>query len=482
TAMRFLCVLAFVLTAFRQARAKAVFAHFMVSNAQNYTLSDWADEIKLAQAAHIDAFALNTAYDQGDGRQYDLAFSAASSAGFKLFFSFDYAGNGPWPASEVLSILKKFKGSSAHFLHNNKPFVSTFEGPGSASDWINIKAQTNCYFVPDWSSLGAKPAMELAGGVADGLFAWSAWPWGNKDMDTFVDASYITYLSGKPYMMPVSPWFYTNLPGYDKNWLWRGDSLWADRWGQVLYVQPEWVEIISWNDYGESHYIGPVRSKALGAMRTGRAPIDFVADMPHDGWREILPFAIDMYVRNITTIASEKLVFWYRKQPAAACDSGMTTGNTASQLQLEFAPTDVSQDRVFYAAVLGSSATVSVTIGGITQTGTWSKSPEDGVGLYSGSVPFNGNLGDVVVTISRGGGSTLSGSGVAISAQCGTGGLANWNAWVGSASGGAVADPTPTSMDDQVCINGTSIDSFSGLCSFACSLGYCPLGACLCTA
>ncbi|KAH8421671.1 Glycoside hydrolase [Colletotrichum scovillei] len=480
--MRFLCVLALVLTAFRQARAKAVFAHFMVSNAQNYTLSDWADEIKLAQAAHIDAFALNTAYDQGDGPQYDLAFSAASSAGFKLFFSFDYAGNGPWPASTVLSVLNKFKGSSAHFLHNNKPFVSTFEGPGSASDWINIKSQTNCYFVPDWSSLGAKPAMELAGGVADGLFAWSAWPWGNKDMDTFVDASYITYLSGKPYMMPVSPWFYTNLPGYDKNWLWRGDSLWADRWGQVLYVQPEWVEIISWNDYGESHYIGPIKSKALGAMRTGRAPIDFVADMPHDGWREILPFAIDMYVRNTTTIANEKLVFWYRKQPAAACDSGMTTGNTASQLQLEFAPTEVSQDRVFYSAVLGSSASVSVTIGGVTQAGTWSKSPEDGVGLYSGSVPFNGNLGDVVVTISRGGGSSFSGSGSAISTQCGAGGLANWNAWVGSATGGAAADPTPTSMDDLVCINGTSIDNFSGLCSYACSLGYCPLGACLCTA
>ena len=40
-------------------------------------------------------------------------------------------------------------------------------------------------------------------------------------MTTFVDASYMQTLntSEKPYMMPVSPWFYTNLPGYDKNWL-----------------------------------------------------------------------------------------------------------------------------------------------------------------------------------------------------------------------------------------------------------------------
>lgn len=32
----------------------------------------------------------------------------------------------------------------------------------------------------------------------------------------------------------------------------RSDNLWFDRWNEVLFVQPEWVEIISWNDYGMS--------------------------------------------------------------------------------------------------------------------------------------------------------------------------------------------------------------------------------------
>lgn len=42
-------------------------------------------------------------------------------------------------------------------------------------------------------------------------------------------------------------------PGYNKNWLWRGDHLWFDRWQQLIMgeLQPEFVEIISWNDYGE---------------------------------------------------------------------------------------------------------------------------------------------------------------------------------------------------------------------------------------
>jgi hypothetical protein len=30
--------------------------------------------------------------------------------------------------------------------------VSTFKGPGSADDWVTINAETNCYFMPGWSS------------------------------------------------------------------------------------------------------------------------------------------------------------------------------------------------------------------------------------------------------------------------------------------------------------------------------------------
>lgn len=47
-------------------------------------------------------------------------------------------------------------------------------------------------------------------------------------------------VGSKAYMMPVSPWFYTNLP--DKNYLWRGDDLWHNRWQQVSKVQPDYVE------------------------------------------------------------------------------------------------------------------------------------------------------------------------------------------------------------------------------------------------
>ncbi|OHE92970.1 glycosyl hydrolase family 71 [Colletotrichum orchidophilum] len=95
------------------------------------------------------------------------AFQHASSLGFQLFFSFDYAGNGPWPKSEVESLINSYSGSGAYFHYQSRPFVSTFEGPDQAEDWIDIEAATGCFCIPDWSSLGAKPAMTKAGGVAD---------------------------------------------------------------------------------------------------------------------------------------------------------------------------------------------------------------------------------------------------------------------------------------------------------------------------
>jgi hypothetical protein len=149
------------------------------------------------------------------------AFSAAEKNGFQLFFSFDYAGNGPWDKSVVSALIKQYSSSSAYFHRGSQPFVSTFEGPGNAHDWTDIKSATDCFFIPDWSSVGAAAAIALANGVADGLFSWDAWPKGPSDTNTYPDASYLNFLKGKPYMAPASPWFYTNLPGFDgKNWLW----------------------------------------------------------------------------------------------------------------------------------------------------------------------------------------------------------------------------------------------------------------------
>ncbi|RAH70323.1 mutanase [Aspergillus aculeatinus CBS 121060] len=438
--------------------AAAIFAHFMVGNVPTWTVDDWRHDIQLAQAAHIDAFALNIANGWfANEDTLAVAFEAAATDGFKLFFSFDYAGNGSWAEADVISLIKKYKLHGGYYTteKNGAPLVSTFEGPDSAADWANIRDETGCFFVPDWSSVGAIPASEEADGVVDGLFSWASWPWGNLNMMTFVDASYIETLnsSSKPYMMPVSPWFYTNMPGYDENWMWRGDDTWYQRWVQIWYLQPEFVEIISWNDFGESHYIGPLDNRSYSPFTTGRAPFNYVEHMPQDGWRELLPFMIDTYKNGRALVTEEKIVMWHRTSLVDDCDRDDTTANTASQLQAELLPNEVAQDRLFFTALLASNADVVVEYNNPSSTGF------RGPGLYRGSVSLK-HAAEVNLKIGR----------------------INFNAYVAASEAIEVEHVYANfNLTELSCIAGYSADAFTELCEFTCAWGYCPVGACVCT-
>ncbi|KAH6842747.1 mutanase [Chaetomium sp. MPI-CAGE-AT-0009] len=476
--------------------ARAVFAHFMVGNTASFEVSDWISNMNLAKDAHIDAFALNIAYAWPQNNQaLDMAFQAATSTGFRLFFSFDYAGNGPWPANEVMDLIRKYGSHSAYFQHLNKPFVSTFEGPAQAADWITIKQTTPCFFMPDWSSLGAGPASTAAGGVADGLFSWAAWPYGANNMTTYVDASYLQALGSKPYMMPVSPWFYTNLPGYNKNWAWRGDHLWYDRWQQVLYLQPEFVQIISWNDFGESHYIGPLDDRQYEAFDIGHAPFNYVEDMPHDGWRIHLPWLIDTYKDLNPAVGTESAAMWFRKSPGASCRDGGTTGNTATQLQLEYPPKDIFQDKIFIAALLSEPASLMLgdkggTYGSVEE---WDYVPPGGVGIYRHSI----DMADVMKFYSRGNFTLYISRGedqwfivawtpLIVKETCYMG-FTNWNPIVTAAYASPshpVKSEKAMRLSDQQCVEGfgaTYFGNFDDLCRLTCKYGYCPPSACVCT-
>ena len=48
---------------------------------------------------------------------------------------------------------------------------------------------------------------------------------------------------------------------YNKNFIYRGDNwLWATRWEMLIQnrASVSLVEVATWNDYGESHYVGPI--------------------------------------------------------------------------------------------------------------------------------------------------------------------------------------------------------------------------------
>lgn len=99
---------------------------------QHRTSSDEFDqEFGLAKAAGIDAFALNFGPDVAD-TILEYAYDSAERVGIKVFFSFDF-NSGLYSTGDPATVgdrIKAFKDKPAQLVVDNKPFVSTFAGPG----------------------------------------------------------------------------------------------------------------------------------------------------------------------------------------------------------------------------------------------------------------------------------------------------------------------------------------------------------------
>ncbi|MCJ1409372.1 hypothetical protein MMC19_003452 [Ptychographa xylographoides] len=406
---------------------KYVFAHLIVGNTYGWTQANWASDIQLAAAAGIDGFALNIGGDSYTTTQLNNAFAAANAQkNFTLFISFDYAAYA-FTSQSVITYINTYKTQASYFLYNGAPLASTFEGVPNAADWPGIKAATGCFFVPDWTSAKGTPSTFAN---VDGALSWDVWPNGPNPMALSIDTAWQSVLGSKAYMMGVSPWFYTNIPGgasYPaKNWLWRGDSLWHDRWQQVLEINPAFVEILTWNDYGESHYIGPVHAGGIPAGDW------YTTGMAHDAWRELLPYYIHQYKSGNTTqlpVTQEKIIYTHKQNPGASGSTDGTTGNNPSYGQTAYPPSQVSLDAISLDVIVKAPSTVTVKIGGNAATTLTAST----VGVNHFSVPFNGQTGTVVYTLKRGGATIMTTTGASINATTTTGNV-NWNAITGSSS------------------------------------------------
>ncbi|KAF5315005.1 hypothetical protein D9619_007104 [Psilocybe cf. subviscida] len=88
---------------------------------------------------------------------------------------------------------------------------------------------------------------------------------------------------GKPaYMAAVSPWFFTHYgpDSFNKNSVFLSDQhLYSKRWDSLIAQRDKFdiVQVLTWNDYGESHYVGPIK----GAQPNSQAWTD---GMDHTAW------------------------------------------------------------------------------------------------------------------------------------------------------------------------------------------------------
>ncbi|KAJ7133904.1 glycoside hydrolase [Mycena crocata] len=289
----------------------AVYAHFMVGIVENYTVDDWKADMTDAKAIGIDGLALNCAPERVDSyllRQLANAYQAAGEVGFK------------WRNDDTALItqaLRNYSSLPGQAMYAGGVIASTFVG--EFFDWAPVKATL--------------PITAIIPGP----------------MTTVWDDRFFQFLAGKPYMMPVSPRFSTHFNS--KNWVFICEQLITDRWKQVLALKPALVEIISWNNFGESHYISGSEPHHSDCSS------QWVAGFPHDAWHRIMKPYITAYQAGASqpTVDADRLVYWYRPTPKDVKCSKDTLP----------APNGINllADVVFATTMLTAPATLTVTSG-----------------------------------------------------------------------------------------------------------------------
>ncbi|KAM0755751.1 hypothetical protein T439DRAFT_376053 [Meredithblackwellia eburnea MCA 4105] len=355
---------------------KYVFAHVVQGDFQNYQAQDWADDIKLAKAAGIDAFALNVGNNADtDPNEMKLAFAAAEAdKTFKLFYSFDMNYFNAAGSSDIIlnTYLIPHAGSTAYFKYEGKSFVSTFSGevdgtfldgkgpldttvqsrqalfakakaaspsidpgPGSAPDFADDASPRN----------DPTTDLDAAKKFGQGVMGWNAWPRTNGNMTMDVDKAYVA--SGLPYVGTVT----------------RYEALISMSPGPAFIEVrniirsciggPAVFELHA--DY--SHYLGPTRPNAgLPSLSTQYSSSQF----DHTPMLTLSSYYNSWFKTGAApTIKSETVVWWYRPHPKAV-------KATSDSLQ---APTNAEwvDDNLYAAALIpaGSKAkSIVFTTGG----------------------------------------------------------------------------------------------------------------------
>ncbi|KAI0974728.1 glycoside hydrolase family 71 protein [Xylaria arbuscula] len=377
---------------------KPVYAHFIVGIVENYTVDDWKADIEQAQAIGIDGFALNCAPERIDSytpKQLANAYQAAEETNFKVFVSFDFAYWSTGDTPDIIDIVGNYSSHPAqayyrfviHVLDYDGAIVSTFVG--DTMDWNAVKTALPDQKITALPNIQDPSFLASAQTGLDGAFSWYAWPTdgGNSiipgPMTTVWDDKFVENLAGRPYMAPVSPWFFTHFN--TKNWVFICEDLPNRRWEEMLALKPDLVEIVTWNDFGESHYIGgsePDHSDdGSSAWATG---------YPHDGFRTLWAPYIAAYKSGADepTIDSDQLVYWYRTTPK---DTVCTSDSLGAPNGIQYLA-----DVVFVATMLTEPAELTVTSGGnapvtvSVDAGILTTNFTMGVGQQSFSVSRNG--------------------------------------------------------------------------------------------
>ena len=213
----------------------------------------------------------------------------------------------------------------------------------------------------------------------------------------------------------ISPWQFKDLNdgNPEDSWVAYSDYLLASRYhSAVTQVHPDIIELQTWNDWSESHYLRDLpASFASGPASATLGPmLNYVQNTTHAPWRLIANYYNSWYKNGVAPNATtDQVVYWYRRHPkGASCSGGGSNVRNAA----------LPSDAVFAWALASEAGTkVSMSAGA---NALWEFEPEAGAPTM-GMVPFPADLGDGVlpeISITRGGQTITGNASVWITSDC----------------------------------------------------------------
>lgn len=378
---------------------RLVFAHYMLANQDYQADSDPTQELKIAayereirqaQAMGIDGFALNAGgwlhqpyYIRYAAQMFEAAVRLHS--GFKLMFSADMCcGNG---IDDVEDMLRRFAGNpryaQVYFRRNGAFVLTTFAGSklGPAA-WQKLRsdlasgahpsthlepealppagaapsdAPLKIFLVPAFfwgGELPSRSAIQQNFGpwhsTIDGFFYWgiAGVPGSGGSLDQLQSShayASILHSAGKLYMAPVCLQFWGS--NANRYYEYSGAAGMRAMWMNAIRVtHPEWVEIITWNDFIEGSYISPIddpnRYANANFLGSSGIPLGLRNYFPSRApAASLLKFYIQWYKTGVEPSITQDAVYsFYRPQSRVAAAAkppiAHTYGPAASRLYI----------------------------------------------------------------------------------------------------------------------------------------------------
>ncbi len=428
---------------------RKVFAHYMVcipTYGGDSKIADYQREIRAAQAAGIDGFALNcggwTLKEPHYKKRAQLLYQAAQELGtdFELFISADYA-SGLTP-DETRDMVESFRSHPNQFRYKGKPVLSTFGGKRAQTEFVRqefVGERAICY-VPFYYPTPAAEMPKQAqvdqvfrdhGDGLDGFFHFGAAGTSEQIAESNRLLAQKWLGAGKLFMAGITP-YYRGLGGNYRAYDSRGLEGLAKQWEGAIQDGATWVELVTWNDWGEASYLAPFGSAYDTALWKGHwGPM-----LSHAALLSASRYYIEWYKSGKRPeIREDSLCYAYRLHPKTASLDGKRPGGA-----------DKLADDVFVSLFLTAPARLSI------RSGASEKAMDVPAGVTHVSAPLAAGPQRFVLT--RGGEAVIDKTGEQeVSASDAWG---NYNLFAGEAKPLTVRVQSAKG-GPQICVNGRPV-------------------------